>query len=74
MLGVRVVWTVHNLKNHEDTFRDLEYRFTKQLVKLSDRIVVHCKSAAEQIKDQFDSVKHDQLCIIPHGHFSNYYP
>lgn len=73
LLGIKLVWTVHNLKNHEDTFRDLEFRFTKILIELSDGIIVHCQSAAEEIKFLFSSIRDRQISVIPHGHFSNYY-
>ena len=74
VLGIKLVWTVHNLKRHEETYRDLENYFTKKLAVISDKIIVHCQTAREEIRRRFVTVKENQLSIIPHGHFVDYYP
>ena len=41
---------------------------------MSDRIIVHCQTAAEEVKHRLKTHKEDKICIIPHGHFAGYYP
>lgn len=74
ILGIKLVWTVHNLKRHETTFRDLEARFTVKLAKQADRIIVHCQSARDEIMYRFGSNLEEKIVVIGHGNFSGYYP
>lgn len=74
MLGIKLVWTIHNLKSHEDTFRDLEARYTKKLANLSNGIIVHCRTGKDEVSHQMGKKINDRITIIPHGHFLDYYP
>lgn len=74
LLGVKLVWTVHNLRMHEHTHRDLEKRFTRILVQLSDIIIAHCQNAKAEISKEFNIKKDHKIAVIPHGNFINYYP
>lgn len=73
MAGVKLVWTVHNLTNHEDTHQNLEKIFTKILARLSDGIIVHCETAKKEICRALDIRKKEKICIIPHGNFIGCY-
>lgn len=72
IMGVKIVWTVHNIVNHERRFASTELFFTKFLAKLCDKIVVHCPSAKDKIVDIF-KVKESQIVIVPHGCYIGYY-
>jgi len=72
-IGVKFVWTVHNLKRHEETFRDLESLFTRILAKLTNQIIVHCQSANNIVQRQCGHKIKNKIAVIPHGHFLNYY-
>lgn len=72
-IGIKLVWTVHNLKRHEKTFRALEARFTEKLANRSNRVIVHCQNAAKEMQRKFRTIRENQISIIPHGHFSEYY-
>jgi len=73
-LGIKLVWTVHNLKRHEETYRDLEAHFTGKLAGMSDGIIVHCQTAKDDVLHLFDTVKTNKISVIAHGHFLGYYP
>ncbi len=73
-LGIKLIWTVHNLKRHEETYRDIEKRYTKKLAHLSDVMIAHCQSAKQMIQSYFQLKGGDKIAVIPHGNFLNYYP
>ena len=73
-IGIKIVWTVHNLKKHEDIHRDLEKRFTRILARLTDVIIAHCKTAKSEICRELDIRERDKVVVIPHGTYLDYYP
>ena len=74
LLRVKLVWTVHNLKMHENTHRDLEKSFTRILAQLSDVIIAHCQTAKAKYQKNLISEKTQKIVIIPHGNYIDYYP
>ncbi len=72
-IGIKLIWTAHNLKRHERAYRDIEARYTNKLAKMSDRIIVHCDTAKGEILQRFDDVDEIKIAVIPHGNFSDYY-
>ena len=73
-MGIKIVWTVHNLKRHEETFRDIERRYTKIMIHLSDGVIAHCQSAKQKIQSYFHLKDSNKIAVIPHGNFLNCYP
>ncbi|MBW4518932.1 MAG: glycosyltransferase [Scytolyngbya sp. HA4215-MV1] len=71
-LGVKVVWTVHNLRSHNTEFAGLDIWINRQMAKLADRIIVHHDSTLAQIVQtyRFDAAKAE---VIPHGHYRDVY-
>lgn len=72
-----IVWTVHNLKNHESKLEVLEAALHKLFVKfICSKIIVHCEKARIELIKKFnlsDKVV-AKIHLIPHGHYINYYP
>lgn len=71
--GIRVVWTVHNLQNHDRHQAGLERWFTRQFARLADRVIVHCAAAGDDAQRLF-GVAADRVAVIPHGNFAGCYP
>lgn len=71
LFGIKIVWTVHNIVDHEGKFKSLELSFNKILAKLCDKIIIHCPSA----KIEFENVygKDFPIVIIPHGNYIGHY-
>ena len=69
--GVRIVWTIHNLKNHENNFRGLERLACWFVARLAHRIVVHCERAREQAEVWLGRPHAEKLVVIPHGGFAD---
>jgi glycosyltransferase involved in cell wall biosynthesis len=74
-MGIKIVWTVHNLADHDsdsDGYEDMMHRY---LAKLCDAIFVHCKSALGHIAKRFTigSKTLSKAVVIPHGNYHNCY-
>lgn len=72
LLGVRVIWTVHNQLSHNTRFPKLELWTNRMLVKLVDRIIVHNSSALDYVaKEYWSDISKAE--IVPHGHYREVY-
>lgn len=73
--GVPLVWTVHNLKHHGETYRRLEALFRAILALFADRIIVHCQRARERLLEGYSGERflRPKVQIIPHGSFVDAY-
>lgn len=76
VLGVEIVWTVHNLWEHERRAPRFDRFYRRAIVRFCDRIVVHCESAREQVADAYDlsERQRERITVIPHGNYVNCYP
>jgi len=75
ILGIKVVWTVHNLLAHERQDQKLELFFRKLFARLCNRIIVHCMFAKKAILQTYhlpDYFK-DKIFVIPQGNYINTY-
>jgi len=74
-LGIRIIWTVHNLSNHEKVNSSYEIIVNRYLIHLYDQIIVHCSSARSaviqlyQLPDRLANNVH----VIPHGNYIDCY-
>jgi len=76
LIGVRVVWTVHNLLQHERKHSGLELFFNRILVWLYDQLIVHCDAAIEELMRSYrlpGRFRH-KIKVIPHGNYVSSYP
>lgn len=72
LFGIKIVWTVHNIVNHEREFSSLELFFSKILAKLCDKLIVHCPSAKEEVTKVY-GVSNSSIAVIPHGNYIQIY-
>jgi beta-1,4-mannosyltransferase len=72
--GQRIVWTVHNLKNHDNRHVHLERWFTKRFARLASTIIAHSQAAAAQIGSAFTINDPSRIHIVPHGNYIGCYP
>lgn len=75
-LGIRIVWTAHNLVQHEREDVPFELFSHRVLVRLYDRIIVHCQYARQAVITSYKLPLHQQhkLVVIPHGNYIGSYP
>ncbi|CAD5933417.1 Low-salt glycan biosynthesis hexosyltransferase Agl9 [Planktothrix tepida] len=72
MLGLKIVWTVHNQFSHDDSFPELE-RWTRGILSwLVDGIIFHSYSSLKLV-DRVCNFNKKKSIIIPHGHYRDVY-
>lgn len=71
MLGIKIIWTVHNIIGHEEKSKHLQLFFNRILAKLSNRLIVHCPSAREEVKKLYG--KDLPITIAYHGNYIGHY-
>lgn len=71
VMGIKIVWTVHNLTAHEKDDPELEIFFNRILTRLYDQLIVHCASARQAVWESFrlPNRAKNKVAVIPHGHF-----
>lgn len=69
--GIGVVWTVHNLHNHENRFASIERRFLKAFISnIAAQVIVHCDAAMEMVVKEFGESIRQKISVIEHGHYA----
>lgn len=69
--GVKLVWTVHNLVNHETRSPRLEQFANIVLARLFDQLLVHCRYARDEVARQY-RLPHCMLSkihVVRHAHY-----
>ncbi len=74
MLGVQLVWTVHNKYHHERYYHRTERVLNVVFANLVDRLTVKCESAKETISDIYWVRDDSKIAVIPDGHYMDAYP
>jgi len=73
LMKVKIVWTIHNLKNHENTNLIFERICSIVVAELSNAIIAHCQIAKEKAVRRFFIRNQDKVFVVPHGNYINYY-
>lgn len=76
LLGTTLVWTVHNLYEHERRAPRIENGVKRFVLRLVSAGIVHCESARQATADTFGLTERQRrkLTVIPHGHYAGWYP
>lgn len=74
-LGVRTVWTIHNLSDHERHVPRIECVIRHVVARLMDRMIVHCERAAETVRTTYRLPERtaDRIRVVPHGNYDGMY-
>ena len=73
LLGRPMVWTVHNLRSHEEKSQAVERFITRRVAAMSDRILVHSPRAVDLLVKGHGSVSAEKVAVVPHGNYLGYY-
>jgi glycosyltransferase involved in cell wall biosynthesis len=75
-LGVRIVWTVHNVGGHDGARSDAERRAHASIAAASDAIICHCEAATGLAAEAYglDAAVRERMHVIPHGNYMGVYP
>lgn len=73
--GTKIVWTVHNLLNHEKLHPQIELLFNRIAVRLCDQLIVHCPFARDAVMQTYHLPARflDRVSVIPHGNYMDSY-
>ena len=72
--GIKLVWTVHNLQNHEERHSKLDAFVSHRVAFLADAIIVHSTSARSAVIEQFGVTDAEKVHVIPFGNYVGRYP
>jgi glycosyltransferase involved in cell wall biosynthesis len=73
LTGTKIVWTIHNLHNHENQFSELELGFSSHLAKMADICIVHCNIARLKAIETFQINDPSKITVLPQGNFEGFY-
>ncbi|MDY6899510.1 MAG: glycosyltransferase family 4 protein [Cyanobacteriota bacterium] len=73
IIGIKIVWTAHNIKNHDSLYVQLDQICTKFIAKISHGIIAHSQTAKQEIIKQLNIKNHQKISVIPHGNYIGYY-
>lgn len=75
-MGVKVVWTVHNLAAHEPSSPLVERLALGRFARLAQAFIVHAPSAAEAFASAYGLSPQDRerVSVIEHGNYLDVYP
>jgi len=75
LLRVKIIWTLHNISNHEKVKPGYERFINWILLHFYDQIIVHCSTAKDILIRVFDlpSEFKNKIHVVPHGHYAGYY-
>lgn len=71
--GIRIVWTIHNLSNHDGHHAEVERFFTFLFAQMVDVPIAHSSEAASLAAREFHIPK-DRVLVTPHPGYCGYYP
>ncbi len=72
LLGIKIVWTVHNKYNHEKRHLKLDILSSVFLAKICDIIEIKCEYARDEVKKLYKINSESKIDIVPHGNYVVY--
>jgi len=72
--GTKIVWTVHNLKSHENYYPFFEEIFWKIFIPFVEAYISLTEKGDLMVKERFRKIKGKKGVVIPIGHYKNFYP
>lgn len=75
VLDVRLVWTVHNVTEHEETSPRVEVVFRHLIGRICDVMITHCPAATAEVFETYrlpDDLR-ARSYVVEHGHYIDSY-
>lgn len=73
LIGIKIVWTAHNIRNHDSLYLKLDQICTNSIAKISHGIIAHSKTAKNEIIKKLNIRNHQKIFVVPHGNYIGYY-
>jgi beta-1,4-mannosyltransferase len=73
--GVRIIWTVHNLKGHEAGDDANDHDAHRRLIERADAVILHCDYARDALIEMYQpsADARARLHVLPHGNYVQHY-
>ena len=72
--GARIIWTGHNLGDHEGRMHPAETLTMRLVSRAASRIIVHCPTAGERLLGRYPWIPAEKVAVVPHGSYIGVYP
>ncbi len=73
LIDVKIIWTVHNINNHERKFYLLDRICTQFVAYMADAIIVHSQAAQDKLIEKININNKQKISVVPHGNYLEYY-
>lgn len=73
IFSAKIVWTIHNLYNHEKYHKEIEVFLNRILILISDALVVHSTAQKEKIKSFYGVNAYNKTIVAYQGGYENVY-
>jgi glycosyltransferase involved in cell wall biosynthesis len=73
LCGCRIVWTVHDLSNHENLYPRIDRVANETVARLAHRLIVHCDAARDIVHTQLNAPR-SKIDVVEHPSFVGVYP
>jgi beta-1,4-mannosyltransferase len=73
LMGVKIVWTAHNLKDHDNRNPLADKICTRAVVRMADRIIAHSETAKRETLQAFSIRNSRKVAVVPHGNYVGSY-
>jgi beta-1,4-mannosyltransferase len=70
--GVRLVWTAHDLQDHDSRHPRIDRALGAGVARLAGAIVVHGERAAGELRRRYRLGRRTRVVVVPHGPFTHY--
>jgi glycosyltransferase involved in cell wall biosynthesis len=67
--GIKIVWTIHDLKNPMNDYLILDYLGAFLVSRIAHRIIVHSETAKESVVKKFLILRKTRLYVTPHASY-----
>lgn len=72
--GIKLVWTVHNLRSHERLHPRLEHWFWRAFTQRLDGYISLSEAGRQAALENYPPLRRVPGFVIPHGHYREIYP
>ncbi len=73
LIGIKIIWTAHNIKNHDSLYLKFDQICTTFIAKISHGIIAHSQTAKDEICKKLKIKNRDKIFVVPHGNYIGYY-
>lgn len=74
IMGVPMVWTVHNLYHHEAQCKRVDRWVYRNMAACMRGVITHSKTARVEVIREYDLADSLKVAVIPHGNYVEAYP